>query len=339
MTIDPQLADWYARLGREFGPLPDPLPATRRKRYEDITTLLQVPAPASVTVRDLTLPLAGRNLAARLYHPGGGAREGGGTGADDKAGSAAHVAASDSAGGSAGGKPGLLVFYHGGGWVTGSLQTHHGLCLGVAAQSGVAVVSVDYRLAPEHAYPAPCEDAYDALVWLAAHADELGCDARRIAVGGDSAGAHLAAVAAITARDRGGPKMALQWLIYPTVEPDFSLPSQIAFAAGPGLTGADMDWFWRQFLGGSLECPDHRASPARAASLAGLPPAYVLVAELDPLRDEGERYAARLREAGVAVTCERAAGMTHGFARLFPVCEAAALHMDGAAAALKEGLA
>lgn len=307
MPIDSQLAAWYARLGREFQPLAAPTPAARRERYEAITRLLAVPAPAGVTVRDLSLPLAGRDIAVRLYHPGG--------------------------------KPGLLVFYHGGGWVTGSLATHHDLCLRIASESGVAVASVDYRLAPEHACPAPCDDAYDALVWLAAHAGELECDPTRIAVGGDSAGAHLAAVSALTAREQGGPELAFQWLIYPTIEPDFTSRSQVEFAASPGLTGADMRWFWQQFLGGSFDCRDYRASPAKAASLQGLPPAYVLVAELDLLRDEGERYAAQLDEAGVRTQLVRALGMTHGFARLPPVCDAAGCYMQAAIAALKEGLA
>ena len=306
MSLDPQLAAWYERLAREFGPLPDLTPVTRRSRYAEINRLLQGPHPADVTVRDLSLPLEGRAVPARLYHPGG--------------------------------TPGLLVFYHGGGWVTGSLDTHHALCLRIAAQSGVAVASVDYRLAPEHPHPAPVDDADAALFWLAAHAAELGCDARRIGVGGDSAGAHLAAISALAARDRG-LALALQWLIYPTIAPDFSLPSYTQFGQGPGLTRADMEWYWRQLLGGGLECRDQRASPALAESLAGLAPAHVLVAELDPLRDEGLRYAAQLAAAGVATSTLRAAGMTHGFARLFPVSTAAARHIDAAIAALKEGMA
>lgn len=310
MSLDSQLAAWYERLGREFGPLPDIAPATRRKRYLDITHLLEAPAPAGVGVREMRLPLAGREIAARLYHPG-------------------------PQGGRA---PALLVFYHGGGWVTGDLETHHGLCLRIAAQGGVAVASVDYRLAPEYPFPLPCEDAYDALVHLAARAGELGCDAARIAVGGDSAGGHLAAVTALTARE-GGPRLAFQWLVYPTIAPDFTLPSYAEFGKGPGLMTTDMQWFWRQFLGEKLEVNDYRASPAGADTLAGLPPAYVVVAALDPLRDEGERYAARLDEAGVRTALVRASGMTHGFARLFPVSEAALRHIDAAIAALKEGLA
>lgn len=305
MSLDSEVLAWFERLGREFGAAPA-TPAARRQRYDEITRLLEVPAPTGLTLRDLTLPLDGREVKARVYHPGG--------------------------------KPGALVFFHGGGWVTGSLYTHDGLCKRIAAQSGVAVVSIDYRLAPEHPFPAPCDDAHDSLAWVAAHADELGVDPARIAVGGDSAGGHLAAVSALTARERG-PRLKFQWLIYPTIVPDFSLASYLEFAQGPGLTQADMEWYWRQFLNGGLECPDYRASPMRAETLAGLPPAYVMVAGRDPLRDEGLRYAEMLKDKQVPVTVVRADTMPHGFARLFPVSAVAARNIDAAIIALKEGLA
>jgi len=306
MSLDPEIVAWYERLGREFGPSPG-TPVARRQRYDDITRLLEVPAPAGLSSRDLTVPLPGRELKARLYHPGG--------------------------------KPGVLVFFHGGGWVTGSLYTHDGLCRRIAAGSGAAVVSIEYRLAPEHPFPAPCEDAYDALAWVSQQAAGLGCDVSRIAVGGDSAGGHLAAVSALTARERG-PRLKYQWLIYPTIVPDFSLASYAEFGQGQdGLTQADMEWYWRQFLGGGLECPDYRASPVRAETLAGLAPAYVLVAARDPLRDEGLRYAEMLQEKQVPVTVVRAQNMPHGFARLFPVSATAAHNIDAAITALKEGLA
>ena len=309
MSLDPQLAAWYERLTREFGPLPDTSPASRRERYLDITRLLETPVPPGVSTRELSLELPGRTLGARLYQPVPTATV-----------------------------PGLLVFFHGGGWVTGSLDTHHWLCLRIAAQSGLAVASVDYRLAPEYPFPKPVEDACEALAWLAAHAAELGCDPRRLAVGGDSAGGHLAAVSALYAREQGIP-LVFQWLIYPTIAPDFSLRSYAEFGNGPGLTRTDMEWFWRQFLGADFGLTDYRVSPAAADTLAGLPPAYVVVAGLDPLRDEGERYATQLDEAGVATQLTGALGMTHGFARLFPVCEAAQVNLDRAIAALKEGTA
>ncbi|MDB5802747.1 MAG: hypothetical protein JWN73_69 [Betaproteobacteria bacterium] len=310
MSLDSEVLAWFERLGREFGPAPG-TPAARRQRYEDITRLLETPAPAGLTLRDVTLPLEGREIKARLYYPDATL---------------------------AGGKPGVLVFFHGGGWVTGSLYTHDGLCKRIAAQSGLAVVSIDYRLAPEHPFPAPCDDAHDSLAWVATHAGELGVDPARIAVGGDSAGGHLAAVSALTARERG-PGLKFQWLIYPTIVPDFSLASYIEFGQGPGLTQADMEWYWRQFLNGGLECPEYRASPMRAETLEGLPPAYVMVAGVDPLRDEGLEYAELLQEKGVPVVVARADTMPHGFARLYPVSATAAQHIDAAIAALKEGLA
>ena len=307
MAVDAQLMAWFERLGREFGPMLDTSPAARRRRYEEITDLLATLQPrAHVGIRNFHLALPGRNLDARLYHPGG--------------------------------TPALMVFFHGGGWVVGSIHSHDQLCAHVAARSGVAILSVDYRMAPEHPFPAPVDDAYDALVWAAAHGDELACDVTRLAVGGDSAGAHLAAVAAITARDRGTPRLKYQWLVYPTVDPLSNLPSCTECAGGPGLTLADMEWFWTQF-GADAHARDYRVAPSRAATHAGLPPAYVIVAEADLLRDEGEHYAAQMQRAGVAVTARRGAGMTHGFARLFPVCGAADALMNEASAALRQALA
>ena len=308
VTVDPQLLAWFERLGREFGPMPDATPASRRQRYEAITDLLASLQPrAHVGVRDFKIALQGRTLAARLYHPGG--------------------------------TPALMVFFHGGGWVVGSIHSHDQLCAHIAAKSGVAVLSVDYRLAPEHKFPAPVDDAYDAVVWAAAHGDELACDVSRLAVGGDSAGAHLATVTAITARDHGGaPKIKFQWLVYPVIEPDAKFPSVSERAAGPGLTLDDMNWFWGQ-LGADLAARDYRVVPSRAASLAGLPAAWVITAEGDLLRDEAEHYAAQMRDAGVAVTTLRAAGMAHGFARLFPVCQVADDSINQAMAALKQALA
>lgn len=311
ITVDAQLLAWFERLGREFGPMPDASPASRRQRYEDITDLLLTlqrdKQGAHVGVRDFHLALPGRTRNARLYHPGG--------------------------------TPPLMVFFHGGGWVVGSIHSHDQLCTHIAAKSGVAVLSVDYRLVPEHPFPAPLDDAYDAVVWAAAHGDELACNVSRLAVGGDSAGAHLSTVTAITARDRGNaPTIKFQWLIYPVIEPNANFPSVRERAAGPGLTLDDMNYFWQQF-GADLQSTDYRVVPSRAASLTGLPAAYVLTAEADLLRDEAEHYAAQLQKAGVSVTVKRGTGMTHGFARLFPVCSAADAAMNEAMAALKQGLA
>lgn len=307
MGLDPQLVDWFARLARELGPIANPDARGRRERFLAITAMLRVPDAPGVTVRRVDMALDGRTLGAELAHPGG--------------------------------MPPLIVYAHGGGWVLGSSLTHSDYCRRVAAESGVAVLSIDYRLAPEHPFPAPCDDMFEALCWAVANAAALGVDANRVAVGGDSAGAHLAAVAAIAARDRGGPAPRLQWLIYPTIEPRFDHGSAVEFAQGPGLLTADMRYFWDALLSGNLDSRDARAVPSRASSLAGLSPAYVLTAEFDPLRDEGEGYAAALARAGVPVTQVRAAGMTHGFARLFPVCEAAGRHVSAAARFLGDALA
>jgi acetyl esterase len=175
------------------------------------------------------------------------------------------------------------------------------------------VVSVDYRLAPEHKFPAAAEDAYAATVWVASHAEELAADVSRIVVAGDSAGGNLAAVAALMARDRGGPRLALQLLIYPVTDAACDTPSYRENADGYLLTASAMKWFWGHYLSDPGGGADPYASPLRAADLAGLAPALILTAEFDPLRDEAEAYATRLKEAGVVVRMKRYDGMIHGF--------------------------
>ncbi|MDX2166776.1 MAG: alpha/beta hydrolase [Deltaproteobacteria bacterium] len=209
----------------------------------------------------------------------------------------------------------LLVYFHGGGWVLGSLETHDGICRALASGAGCVVVSVDYRLAPEHRYPAAADDCYAATQWAAARAAELGADARRVAIGGDSAGGNLTAVVAQMARDRGGPALAFQLLIYPVTDAtNLETASYRDNATGYLLTTADMHWFWDHYLGdGRPRAAEPYASPLKATSLAGLPPALVLTAEFDPLRDEGEAYARALEEAGVPARLTRYQGMIHGF--------------------------
>ena len=216
----------------------------------------------------------------------------------------------------AGGLP-VLVWFHGGGWVLGDLDMSDLTLRKIANRAQCAVVSVDYRLAPEHRFPAAVEDAFAATRWVVEHAEALGVDARRVAVGGDSAGGNLAAVVALLARERGGPRLAHQALIYPVTDCNFTTDSYRENAEGYFLTTLSMRWFWGHYLG---DAPGHaaagddwRASPLRATSLAGLPSAHVLTAEFDPLRDEGEAYASRLREAGVPVTHTRYDGLVHGF--------------------------
>jgi acetyl esterase len=206
-----------------------------------------------------------------------------------------------------------LVFFHGGGWTIGDLDSHDVVCRKLADEGQVIVVSVDYRVAPEHKFPAAVEDAATATSWIADNAKQFGIDASRLMVGGDSAGGNLAAVVAIWARDGNGPAIAGQVLIYPATEAARTHPSHSEPETSILLTHSVTRWFYDNYLNGAADIHDWRASPSRAKTLAGLPPAYVLTAGGDPLRDEGDEYARRLKEAGVPVTYRHFAGQFHGF--------------------------
>lgn len=207
-----------------------------------------------------------------------------------------------------------LIYFHGGGWVFGNLDTHDSVCRDLAAESGAVVISVDYRLSPEVKFPAAVNDSYAATLWIAANAERLGIDARRISVGGDSAGGNLATVIAMRCRDAGGPALARQLLIYPATDlSSFDTASYRELAEGYFLTRAAMQWFTGHYLASGDQSRLPEASPLHAPNLSGLPPAFVITAEFDPLRDEGEAYAARLQQAGVPVTVKRYPGMVHGF--------------------------
>ncbi|MCH2414269.1 MAG: alpha/beta hydrolase [Acidimicrobiales bacterium] len=234
----------------------------------------------------------------------------------------------------------VVVFFHGGGWVLGSIATHDATCRGLANRTGAVYVSVDYRLAPEHPYPAAPEDCYAATCWVADHAADLGVDPGRLAVAGDSAGGNLAAVVCQMARDRSGPAIAFQLLIYPVTDLDFDRwPSMEENADGPLLTREGMDWFARHYVGTLPFTGDPYAAPIRAADLSGLPPAYVATAGHDPLRDEGAGYAEALAAAGVTVGYDNFATMIHGFVGFADVVPAAGEARDRIAAALAAGLA
>lgn len=236
-----------------------------------------------------------------------------------------------------GGRRPLLVYFHGGGWVQGTLDTHDRICRSLANAAGCLVVSVEYRLAPEHRCPAAAEDAYTATRWVADHAAALGGDPARLAVGGDSAGGNLAAVVTLMARDRGGPPLAFQLLVYPVTDHDFDTPSYREHAEGLLLWRDTMLWFWDHYVP-DVAARDHpHAAPLRAADLHGLPPALVITAEYDPLRDEGEAYAARLREAGVPATCHRYPGMIHGFLGMAHAVDAGREAIGEAGRALRAG--
>ncbi len=233
----------------------------------------------------------------------------------------------------------MLVYFHGGGWVIGNLETVDAPCRALANRAGCLIVSVDYRLAPEHKFPAAAEDCYAATRWAAEHAAELGGDPARIAVGGDSAGGNLAAVVALMARERGGPRLAYQLLIYPVTNYDFSTPSYQENAEGYLLTKNAMVWFWDHYLRQPSDGEHPYASPLRAADLRGLPPAFVITAEYDPLRDEGEAYADRLRQAGVPTELRRYDGMIHGFFQMAGVLDQGKQVIADAAAALRAAFA
>jgi acetyl esterase len=232
----------------------------------------------------------------------------------------------------------VIVYFHGGGWVIGDLDVCDNPVRRIANRTGAVVVSVDYRLAPEHVYPAAFDDCYAATVWVAEHAAEQGGDPERIATCGDSAGANLAAAVALAARDRQGPRLAAQLLLYPVTDFNFTTESYAQNAEGYLLTKGSMQWFWAHYLGAQDLGKDGLACPARADNLVGLPPAFVATAEFDPLRDEGEAYAANLRTAGVDVTAKRYDGMLHGFAWTLGATPSGAVLIDDLASAFREAL-
>lgn len=235
--------------------------------------------------------------------------------------------------------PPVLVFFHGGGFVVGDLDTHDGTCRQHAAGAGAVVVSVDYRLAPEHPYPAAVEDAWAATQWVAEHADELGADATRLAVAGDSAGGTLSAVVAQRARDADGPPIAFQLLWYPSTLWDATLPSFAENAAAPVLDRAAIAAFSRWYAGEvDMSDPPPGMAPGRAENLAGLPPTYIAVAGHDPLRDDGMRYGELLTAAGVPVEVHNAETLVHGYLGYAGVVPAATAALDRGLAALRETL-
>ena len=309
MPLDPQaqkVVDALAALNLK--PFRDSSPAEARESMRSRTAALgpfeEVPA-----VADHRVPVTGGEITVRVYKP---------------AGMGPHP---------------VLVFYHGGGWVIGDLYTHDGICRSIVNAAGCAVASVDYRLAPEFKYPVPVEDSYAGLLWVVANATRLGLDSARIAVGGDSAGGNLAAVMALLARDRRGPRLLLQILVYPVTNYDFGTASYRENGTGFVLTTDDMRWFWRHYLSREEQGREMTASPIRAKSLADLPPALVITAGCDPLRDEGDAYAARLRDAGVAVTLTPYPGMFHGFLRMTRILDQSRVLLDEVAGALKKALA
>ena len=209
----------------------------------------------------------------------------------------------------------VLIFFHGGGFVVGNLDSHQGSCIRLCEDTTWPVISVDYRLAPEHPFPAATNDCYDALCWVAQQQKHLTIDASRIALVGESAGGNLATVTALIARDRSGPMPAFQLLFYPVTDCNFKNPSYVNFSDGPLLSASQMESYWSYYLDGKNTTDNPYAAPLRAGTLRGLPPTAIVTAEFDILRSEAEAYGVRLKAEGVDVKEYRAEGIIHGFAK------------------------
>jgi acetyl esterase len=301
--LTPAMRDVISRMGRAGHPAFHTLTATQaRAAYEAGAGVLEIPKPALARVEDFGIPARdGHALPARLYAP------------------SSEVLP-------------VLLYFHGGGFTIGSIATHDILCRQLSHLAGCAVVSVDYRLAPEHKFPTAAHDAEDALRWLATHANGLGLDSERLAVGGDSAGGTLAAVCAVLARDAGLP-LALQLLFYPGCSAHQDTPSHRQFARGFVLEEREINWFFSRYVRGPADRDDWRFAPLNAPDVDGVAPAWVGLAECDPLVDEGVMYADKLRAAGVAVDLEIYRGVTHEFIKMGRIIpEARQAHADAAAA-------
>jgi acetyl esterase len=292
-TLDPAAQPFVDLLTSAYPPLgtglagTTPADAEKARRILAEQPIVRPEPPAVGSVTDRTIPGPAGEIPVRIYRP--------------------------TAEQAAGARPPIVVYYHGGGWVIGDLESHDGIGRSLTAGAGVVTMSVDYRRAPEHHYPAAANDAYAAAMWASEHADELGGDRARLVVAGDSAGGNLAAVTALRARDSGGPPLAHQILVYPVTDVGQDTPSYRENGAGFFLTSDHMRWFWQCYLGPAGDGRGPYASPMRAINLGGLPSATVLTAECDLLRDEGNAYAERLRAAGVPVTARCYPGMYHGF--------------------------
>ena len=326
-VIDPQVQVLLERWAQEPQPAYASMtPEEARRVYRESRLRLQAEPATMASVESLfagvAADAAAQRIAVRLYRP------------------ISHSQNTQAAVANAGPLP-CLVYFHGGGWTLGDLDSHDGLCRALAQAGQCAVAAVDYRLAPEHRFPAAVDDAIAATHWIAAHADEWGIDAARLAVGGDSAGGTLAAAVALALRG-STVRLALQLLFYPATDMAHDLPSHQRLAEGYALTRASLQWFRANYLGSPAnerDIADWRASPLRAAELAGLPPASIVTAGFDPLLDEGRTYAERLHAAGVPVRYECFNGMIHGFLLMTRELAAGRHAIHRAGGALREAFA
>jgi acetyl esterase len=312
MALDPEsqrLIDLMAAANRPAWNTLSPQAA--RDLYLSLRPGAQGPRPADVTVVDRTIPGPAGELPVRIYRPASAPAD-------------APLPA--------------LVYAHGGGWVFGNLDSHDVLCAQLALEAGIAVFHVDYRLAPEARFPRAFDDVVAGLKWVAANGASVGIDPTRLAIGGDSAGGNLAAAVSLWARDHGGPKLLMQLLAYPVTDAVARAESYRHFEDGYGLNAVTMEWFFDHYTPDRTSRGDWRVSPLRAASLAGLPPALVVTAGYDPLRDEGRAYAWRLQQEGTQADLVEFGGMLHGFLSSPMLLHGARRGTTICAAALREAL-
>jgi acetyl esterase len=311
MPLDPIMKAFLDQMALQPAPKMHELPAPAARQM--FAALMELAGPKDVPigkVANLTCPGPDGDIPLRIYTP---------------------VAPSSDV------LPALL-FFHGGGFVIGNLDTHDGLCRMIANEAGVRVIAVDYRLSPEHKYPAAIEDASAALKFVEANAPQLGVDANRLAIGGDSAGGNIAAVIAQIAKENGGPSLAFQLLFFPVTQIGEETSSFRSFAEGFFLEKAGLEWFYRAYLPDGANRKDPHISPLMASSLEGLPPAYLAIAEFDPLHDEGLAYGEKLKKAGVPCEIADYRGLVHDFIYLQAVLPQAATALKAASAALAKAL-
>ncbi|HJW39612.1 MAG TPA: alpha/beta hydrolase [Rhizomicrobium sp.] len=307
MPLDPIVKGFLDQMKAMGGPKMSEAGAAAGR--EQFAALLQMVGPRDVPVgkvENKTVPTPAGNVPVRVYSPVA-------AGADPMP---------------------ALVYFHGGGFVIGNIETHDGLCRLMANEGGLRVVSVDYRLAPEKKFPAAFDDALAALTWVATNASEIGVDANRIAVGGDSAGGALAAEVTQAVKAKGGIALAAQMLLFPVTQIGEETPSLKEFAVGYFLEKETLDWFYKSYVPAGADLNDPRLSPLRAKDVSGLPPAYIMLGGFDPLHDEGMRYADKLRAAGVKVTVADFGDMVHCFVYLQSVLPQARDALAGAAKAV-----
>ncbi len=309
MDIDPEMKAFAERADAWFdGDYAAKPLAEQRRIYAEFCRAFGTGRPIGLEVRELTVPSGVAAVPVRLYRPAGR------------------------------GRLPAIIYLHGGGWVLGSPETHDSITAKMALDTEAAVISVDYRLAPEHPFPAAFDDGYAVLCEVAARPQRFGVDPARLALAGDSAGGNLAAAISLAARDRGGPTARLQALVYPAVSTDCDRPSCRENAEAPFLTRESLLYYIASYLGGANSTTDPYAAPLEAASHRGLPPAFIATAGIDPLRDDGALYAERLRLAGVEVECRCASRLVHGYLRAFDFCRAARGEFDALCAALRRHL-